>query len=79
MRALALSFAAVAGLGGCVYDPYYGYAYYPPAPAAAVVVTDPGYWPYRWGAYYSSYPTGGYWHGQRYPYRPHYHGGNWRY
>jgi len=29
MRTLALILAAVAGLGGCVYDPYYGYAYYP--------------------------------------------------
>ena len=79
MRALALILAAVAGLGGCVYDPYYGYVYYPPAPAAAVVVTDPDYWPYRQEAYYYRYPAGGYWHGRHYPYRPYYRRGYWRY
>jgi hypothetical protein len=38
MRALALTAAALAaGLGGCVYDPYYGYAYPDPLVAGAVV------------------------------------------
>lgn len=78
MRTLALILAAVAGLGGCVYDPYYGYVYYPPAPAAAVVVTDPEYWPYRQETQYYRYPAGGYARGRYYT-RPYYRGGYWRY
>jgi hypothetical protein len=73
MRALALILAAVAGLGGCVYDPYYGYAYYPPPAGVAVVVTDVDYWPYRHGRYYYHRP--GYWRGHHYPHRPYYRGG----
>ncbi len=76
MRALAPALAAALGLGGCVYDPYYGYAFYPPAPGVAVVVTDLDYWPYRHGGYYHRYP--GYRYGRHYPYRPYYRGGYWR-
>lgn len=88
MRTLVLILAAAAGLGGCVYDPYYGYAYYPPDAAVAgaivggavgaVVVTDPDLWPYRHGGYYYRYPYAGYWHGRPYPYRPYPRGGYWR-
>jgi hypothetical protein len=77
MRALALILTAVAGLGGCVYDPYYGYVYYPPATAAAVVVTDLDYRPYRHDRYYYHHP--GYWHGRHNPYRAYYRGSYWRY
>lgn len=92
MRSLALILATVAGLGGCVYDPYYGYAYYPPAAlvaapvvSGAVVVTDPGVWPYRAyradGYYhrypYHRYPPGGLWDGRYHPYRQYPHGIYW--
>ena len=76
MRALALSLVAAATLGGCVYDPYYGYVHNPPAPAA-VVVTDPDYWPYRQETSYYRYPAGSHWRGRYYA-RPYYRGGYWR-
>lgn len=76
MRALALILAAAFGLGACVYDPYYGYAYYPPAAGVAVVVTDLDYWPYHHGGYYYRHP--GYWRDRHYPYRPYYRGRYWR-
>lgn len=78
MRALALTVAAAAGLGGCVYDPYYGYAYYPPAPAAAIVVTDPDYWPYRHEVHHYRYPAGAYRDGRHYPSRRYDGGRYWR-
>jgi hypothetical protein len=91
MRVLALILAALVGLGGCVYDPYYGYAYDPAGTFVAgaivggvgtVVLTDPGFWPYRYGGYYHRYPYyrypyGGHWGGRHYPYRPYYGGGHW--
>jgi hypothetical protein len=93
MRTLALILAAVAGLGGCVYDPYYGYAYYPAdalvagaivgGAVGAVVVSDPDDWPYHHGGHYYAYPRhrypyGGPSHGRYYPSRPYHHGGHWR-
>jgi hypothetical protein len=79
MRTLALALAALAGLSGCVYDPYYRYTYYPPDPGVAVVVTDTDYWPYRQDGYYYRYPYGGYWHRGRYPYyRPYPYRDYWR-
>lgn len=86
MRALALSLAALVGLSGCVYDPYYGYAYYPGGEfvagtvvgaAGAVILTDPDVWPYRHGRYYHRYPYRGYGHGRYYTYRPYYRGRHW--
>ena len=87
MRTLALILAALTGLGGCVYDPYYGYAYYPPeavvagavvaGAVGAVVLTDPDDWPYHHGRYYYRYPYGGQWHGRHYPYRRYHRGGHW--
>jgi hypothetical protein len=91
LRALALTAAVLAaGLGGCVYDPYYGYAYPDPLLAGAVVggvvtaavLTDTDYWPYYGGyyhGYYGGYPRyrhsyGGPWHGRHYSHRPYYHG-----
>ena len=82
MRALALTAAALAaGLGGCVYDPYYGYAYPDPLVAGAVVggvvtaavLTDTDYWPYYGGYYYRHY-DGGHRH-YRYPYHSPWYGG----
>lgn len=91
MRTLTLLSATLLGLGGCVYDPYYGY--YAPDPfvegavvgaavgvAGTVVLTDPDYWPYHYGGYYRypyyRYPYRG-WHGRPYPYGPYPHGGRW--
>jgi hypothetical protein len=90
MRALALTAAALAaGLGGCVYDPYYGYAYPDPLVAGAVVggvvtaavLTDTDYWPYYGGYYYRHYgghphyryPYGAPWRGRHYSPGPLYH------
>jgi hypothetical protein len=73
MRTLALVFASLAGLAGCVYVPYYGYVHYPPGPVGARLTTDPEYWPNRFGAYYyrypSPYPYPGYWQAGPYYYR----------
>ena len=91
MRALALSLAALLGLGGCVYDPYYGYAYYPQGDfvagavvgaAGALVLTDPDLWPYHGGGYHYRYPSyryypGGYSRGRSYAYRPYHRGRHW--
>lgn len=74
MRALTLIVVAVAGLAGCVYDPYSGYVYYPPAPAATVVVTDTDFVPYRYGGHYHRYPYVGYGHSRYYRARPYYRG-----
>lgn len=83
MRALALTAAVLAaGLGGCVYDPYYGYAYPDPLLAGAVVggvvtaavLTDTDYWPYYGGYHYRYY--GGHPH-YRYPYHRPWHGGHY--
>ena len=85
MRALPLTAVVLAvGLGGCVYDPYYGYAYYPPDPlvagaivggvATAAVLTDTGSWPYYGGyyhGYYGGYPR------YRYSYGGPWHGGHY--
>lgn len=79
MRSLALMLATVVGLGGCVYDPYYGYAYYPRGPVVAapvvtgtLVFTDPDVWPYHSGGYHYRYPYSAPWHGRYHPYRGRY-------
>jgi hypothetical protein len=48
--------------------------YYPPAPAATVVVTDTDFVPYRYGGHYYRYPYGGYGHSRYYRARPYYRG-----